>query len=211
MNSLDTYRLFLGISNHFFKPSYNYFKYGSVPCKPQTFEDKPHSEKFRYERLSKKFSTQEELENYLVANMAEAKKKIWVGDLFGGDADKKYFEWLGRTNSSQAHYNAVSQIKRLVEDHHSFNVLFASPAPAQHPEILKAHLRGDLSIETFVLLNLCVNFFPRLNKDLGDDRMWYVIRNKAEKYCPFVQRLNIPTSRLRQSILAAVQELGVTT
>ena len=209
MNSHETYRLFLGINNHFFKSSYDYFRYGPVPCKPQTFEDKPHAEKFRYERLSKKFAEKEELENYLVANMIDQKKKVWVGDLFGGDADKKYFEWQGRTNPAQAQYNAVSQIKRLVEDHNGFNVLFAAPVPGQHCEIIKSHLRGDVSIETFVLLDMCINFFSRLDKDLTDDRMWGILRNKANKYRPFIKRLNIETQKLQQSILAAVQELGV--
>jgi hypothetical protein len=209
MNSLETYRLFLGINNHFFKPSYDYFKYGPVPVKPETFEDKPHAEKFRYERLSQKFSEKEDLENFMVSNAIDCKKKMWVGDLFGGEADRKYTEWRGRTNPAQAQYNAVSQIKRLVEQQDGFNKLFVTPGSGQHPEILKAHLRGDLTIETFVLLDMCVNFFPRLDKDLGEDRTWFVLKNKSVKYRPFLNRLNIPTTKLCQNILNAVQELGV--
>lgn len=208
MNSLETYRLFLGINNHFFKPSYDYFKYGPVPCKPETFEDKPYPEKYRYERLSKKFSDKETLENYLVANMVDSKKKVWIGELFGGGADDKYTEWLGRIQSTQ--YTITSQIKSLVENAGTFNALFSTPSPGQHPEIIKAQLRGDITLENFVLLDMCANFFPKLDRDLGDDdRTWYILRNKSDKYRPFIRRLGIDLNKLKVTIMKAVQDVMV--
>jgi len=207
MNSLEAYQLFLGIRNHFFVASYDYFKYGPVPCKAETFEKKHFVEKHRYERLAKKFSTKEELENFLVANFVSSNKKVWIGDLFGGTADEKYKTWMGRTQSAQ--YNTISQIKRLVEETGDFNSLFVTPGPGQHPEIIKAHLREDISIETFVLLEMCCHFFKKLDKDLDDDRTWFMLKNKSNKYTPFVKRLNTDVQKLAISIRVAVEELGV--
>ena len=116
-----------------------------------------------------------------MANMVDAKKKVWVGELFGGPADEQYSQSACRI---AAQYNAASQIKKLVEAVGGFNELFLTKEKSQHPEILKAHLRGDVSIETFVLLDMCVNFFPKLDKDLEDDRMWFMLRNKSSKYRP---------------------------
>lgn len=207
MTGYEAYKIFLGINNHFFKPSYSYMKYGPVPVKPETFANKSGPDRFRFERLGKKFSDKETLENFLVANAIESRKKVWVGDLFGGEADERYKLWIGRMQSCQ--YTITGQVKSLVEAHGGFGTLFRTPTPGQHPEILKAYLRNDITIEGFVLLEMCVGFFQYLDKDLGEDRTWFVLRNKAFKYQPFINRLNISISKLSQSIMTMLHEMGV--
>ena len=207
MTSFDCYRLFLALNNHFFQNNYDYFKYkGSVPVKQETFDNKRADEKHRYERLSKKFQTVEELENFFVANLLVAKKRMWVGVLFGGESDDVYIRWLGRTQSLQ--YNLVNELKRVAEIHDGFNVLFKSDN-SQHPFILKAHMRGDISLESFVLLDLCIGFIAPLENELGDDRNWLIVRNKAIKYRPFLQRLNMDIDSLRTALRQAIEILGV--
>lgn len=208
MTSFDAYKLFLALNNHFFQNNYDYFKYaGGVPVKQETFDSKRSDEKFRYERLAKKFPTKEELENFIVANLLEAKKRAWVGTLFGGDADTVYLHWQGRVQSLA--YNITNEIKRLLEEQESFNNLFKC-LDHEHPEILKAHMRGDLSLESFVVLDICLNFTPKLDEKLGDDRNWMLVKNKSKKYRPFIERLNIDVVGLSKTIQRAVKEMGVT-
>jgi T4 gene Gp59 loader of gp41 DNA helicase/T4 gene Gp59 loader of gp41 DNA helicase C-term len=208
MTGFEAYKLFMGLNNHFFSANYDYFKYGGkVNVKVETYNAKRSDEKNRYDRLAKKFATKEELENFIVANLLEAKKRAWVGSLFGGDADNVYLHWQGRVQSLA--YNITNEIKLLLEDQESFNNLFKC-VDHEHPEILKAHMRGDVSLETFVVLDICLNFIPKLDEKLGDDRNWMLVKNKSRKYRPFIERLNIDVGNLSKVIKRAVCDMGVT-
>ena len=204
----DACRMFMALNFHFFRKNYDYMKYkGGVSLKLDTYEAKRPDEQLRYRRLGQKFSSTEELENFIVANMLEAKKAIWVGTLFGGDADNVYVRWQGRVQAYQ--YTLLSETKRLVDRLDSFNALF-KVSDNEHPEILKAYLRGDISLESFVLLDLCVGFMEPIDRKLHDDRNWSVVKHKAEKYRPFIERLNIDIPALRKAVLESIRNLGVT-
>jgi hypothetical protein len=210
MTGFNVCHLFLALNNHFFSNNYDYFKYkGSVPIKQETYDKKRQDEKYRYERLAHKFPTKEELENFIVSNLIEAKKRVWVGTLFGGDADNVYLRWQGRVQSLT--YNIINEIQHLLEEESSFNNLFRCNEH-EHPEILKAHMRGDLSLESFVILDLCLNFIPKMDEKLSDDRNWMLVKNKTLKYRPFLERLNINIADLSAAIQHAVSEIemGVT-
>ena len=200
MTGLEAYKLFTSLNNHFSQMSYDYFKYGgNVTIKPETFEN--HKNRFRYEALAKKLTgkTKEDQENFVVANLIEIKGKAWIGSL-AGDADEIYLRWRGRVESLQ--YNLTNEIKLLLEDH-TFNELFKC-GEHDHPEILKAYMRGDVSLETFVALDMCVNFVPKMSENLGDDSNWLLVKNKAFKYKPFIQRLGIDTTKLSKIIMEVI-------
>ena len=207
MNSFDACRMFLALNNHFFQNSYDYFKYkGNVPLKRNTYDDKRQDERHRYDRLAHKFQCKEELENFIVANLIELDKRAWIGLLFGGEADNIYLKWCGRVQALQ--YNLVNEVKLLLENC-SFNNLFKC-SEHEHPEILKAYMRRDLSLESFVVLDVCLDFIPKLDKKLGDDRNWMIAKHKAMKYRPFIERLNIDVGDLSKAIQVAVKEMEVT-
>lgn len=207
MIGYDAARMFLALNNHFFQPNYDYFRYhGGVSIKLETYDKKRPDEKYRYDRLAKKFQTSEELEHYIVSHLLNSKKRLWVGALSGGDADTVYLQWQGRTQSIQ--YNMINEVRRLVEDFGSFNCLFKFK-DHQHPEILKSHLRGDLSLESFVLLDSCIDFVSNIDSTLSDDRNWTILKHKAVKYRPFLDRLNTNTTVLRKALADSIRGLGV--
>lgn len=207
MTGFDTYKLFMALNNHFFQNTYDYFKYqGSVTVKEATYDGKRQDEKYRFERLGKKFSTKEETENFIVSNLLEAKKRAWIGLLFGGAADNIYLKWQGRTQSLQ--YNLNNEISTLLQDKESFNELF-NCNEHEHPEILKSYMRGDLSLETFVILDICIGFVSKLDEKLGDDRSWMLVKNKSIKYRPFIERLGISVSTLSKVIQQTVLQIGI--
>ena len=209
MNGFDTCRLFLALNNHFFQANYDYFRYeGAVPLKLETYEKKRQDEIRRYERLGRKFQDKEELENFIVANLLESKKRMWVGGLFGGESDEVYLRWQGRTQSLQ--YNLTSELRHIIEDNDGFNIVFKCEAH-EHPEILKSHMRGDLSLESFVLLDMCLGFISRLELKLNDDRNWMIVREKAIKYRPFLERLNINIPSLVKVVFKVIEDTGVIT
>jgi len=210
MTGFETCKMFQALKFHFFKPTFDYIKYkGSVSMKIETYEAKRSDERNRFDRLARKFSSQEDLENYMVANIIERADKVnwWVGNLAGEEAQDCYIRWQGRTQAIQ--YNLINELKLLLEGKESFNALFKCDKNT-HPEILKAHIRGDVSLETFVVLDICLNFIPQVSQKLGDDRNWMNVSNKAIKYKPFLERLNINVGNLSKAIQRAVNEMGVT-
>jgi hypothetical protein len=208
MTGFEAYKLFMALNNHFFSASYDYFSYGGkVNVKAETYDAKRSDEKNRYDRLARKFQTKEELENFIVANLLVAKKRAWIGAL-GGDANDIYIRWQGRVQALT--YNITNEIRHLLEDRESFNSLFACDEH-EHPEILKAHMRGDVSLESFVVLDICLNFVPTMSKKLGDDRNWLLVKNKSRKYRPFLERLNIDVGSLSAAIQQVVKEMGLLT
>lgn len=207
MTGFEAYKLFLALNNHFFQNNYDYFKYkGSVPVKQETYDQKRQDERHRYDRLAHKYGTKEEIENFIVSNLLEAKKRAWVGTLFGGDADDVYLRWQGRVQALE--YNITNEIRHLLEEETNFNNLFKCNEH-EHPKILKAYLRNDISLESFVILDMCLNFTPKLNEKLGDDRNWMLVKNKTIKYRPFLERLNIDVRSLSKAIQLAAKEMGV--
>jgi hypothetical protein len=208
MTGFEAYKLFMALNNHFFSNGYNYFTYnGAVNVKPETYDAKRSDERNRYDRLARKYPDKEELENFIVANLLEQKKRAWIGVL-GGEAPEIYIRWRGRVESLQ--YNLINELKLLLEDNTSFTDLFYKCSEHEHPEILKAHMRGDMSLETFVVLDICLDFIPKIDKKLGDDRSWMLVRNKSIKYRPFIERLNINVGSMSKAIQLALNEMGVT-
>lgn len=207
MTGYDVCKMFMALNNHFFGANYDYFHYkGEVSLKPETYDAKRQDEKHRYDRLAKKFHTKEELENFIVSNLIEAKKRMWVGLLFGGEADEVYVRWQGRTQSLR--YGLISEIKKVMLDKESFNGLFKSE-PGTHPDILKSYMRGDISLESFAILSMCVDFVSVLDKQLGDDRNWLIVKHKLLRYRPFIERLNISVSSFSKSLKTTIEEMGV--
>ena len=200
--------MFTALNNHFFEQNYDYFRYGGkVPIKADSYNKKRQDERHRYDRLAKKFHTKEELENFIVANLITSKKRLWVGLLFGGGADETYVEWKGRVQSLT--YRTISELKLLLQDGTPLRQLFVCNEH-QHPEILKALMRKTLSLETFVILDMCINFIPGIDSKLKDDRSWLPERRKAQAYKPFLQRLNIDVKALRKAIRTVVETCGGT-
>jgi hypothetical protein len=207
MTAFEAYCVFQAINFHFFRPTYDYFKYGGkVSTKYETFENKRQDEIYRYERLSKKFTTKEELENFLVANMLVSSKSMWVGAVFGAEAEQVYNEWMGRIQGIR--YLVTSDVKRLLNAGEAFNDLFATECDGeghQHPPILKAFKQHVIHLETFVILDLCVGFSRKLDKDLKGDPVWEQdVRLKCLKYRPFLERANINFKELKKAVLNTV-------
>ncbi len=192
MTDFEVYQLFSSLNNHFFVESYDYFRYaGQVSTKPETYNKKKQGEKYHYQKLAKKY-TKDQLENLIVSNLITTDKRLWIGSL----SDKLYEEWLKRTESIQ--YNFLSELSELIHTH-NFNDLFKCENN-QHPIILKEYLKGTLSIETFILMNLCVGFFKVFVEKLADDPIWLSVYRKCLKYQPFIQKLNTDVSKLKKDL-----------
>ena len=66
----------------------------------------------------------------------------------------------------------------------SSTTLFAKDGP-RHPEILKTYLRGEVSIETMVILDKILGFRQDFDKHLSDP-VWETVSMRIKKYSSFL-------------------------
>ena len=82
-----------------------------------------------------------------------------------------------------------------------FNDLFDCEG-INHPPILKLLLGEDISLETFTVLDICLNFTKNIDKDLIDP-IWRDQKTLCYNYKPFLE-VNVNDSR--NSILEVLNE-----
>jgi hypothetical protein len=176
MTPYETYQLFLAIKSHFNNQKYDFFRYGGkVRADHKSFEKR--RDKHQFYKLSK----HDDPLGYLVANFVSSRSVRWVGDLFDEENERIYLEWL--TRKQTIGYQFKSDLGKLGEGFRdSFKV-----KDGQHPPLLVAFKRGDISIETLSILNDLLNFFPYWDKKINETVLWPSIRDKCIKYAPFVR------------------------
>lgn len=174
MTPFEAYRTYLAIKQHFTQKSYDFFKYqGKVNVNQTNFETR--KDKYQFYKLSK----HKDPINYLVSNFVLGDVK-WVGDLLSDKCEETYTQWLKKQQSLT--YNFTNEINKLLTNFDD-NLIVVN---GQHPHLLKLYRRGDVSIETMLILNELVNFFPYWNKHIEDQVLWPELCMKLMKYKPFI-------------------------
>lgn len=175
MTPFEAFKLYTAIKNHFTTQSYDFFKYnGKVRASEHSFETR--KDKYMFYKLSK----HEDPLSFLVANFSES-EKLWVGDLFGLDQQMKYNEFLRRKQTLT--YTFESDIDNLLEN---FDANFEVPE-GEYPHLLNMVIRKKITKETFIIIQDCVRFFSKWNKQIQDPILWPKIALNCKKLHPFLQ------------------------
>jgi len=175
----EAFALYNALKTHFTSTSYNFFKYnGKTNVSKDSFMK--NKAKYQFYKLSRKYSL-EQLRNFFLANFIYG-DSTWVGEMLGPEGDKAYSKWQ-KTNQSLT-YVFENDIIRLVGNDAPDQMLIVNDG--QHPKLLREVMSGTIAIETMVILNDIMNFFPMWNRKISDDIIWPNWRLKCEKYAPFV-------------------------
>ena len=105
------------------------------------------------------------------------------------EGEDRYTSWKKRTQSLS--YLFKQEVEKIFDDS-DFNSMFALNG-SRHPQILKEHLRGSVSIETMIILDGILNYTKEWDKNLTDP-VWEIVSMKMKKYSPF---LNIDVQRYK--------------
>jgi len=175
----EAFALYNALKTHFTSTSYDFFKYNA---KTNVSKDSfmKNKAKYQFYKLSRKYSL-EQLRNFFLANFIYG-DSTWVGEMLGPEGDKAYSKWQ-KTNQSLT-YVFENDIIRLVGNDAPDQMLIVNDG--QHPKLLREVMSGTIAIETMVILNDIMNFFPMWNRKISDDIIWPNWRLKCEKYAPFV-------------------------
>ncbi len=180
MMPFDCYKIYLALKNHFTRDSYDYHKYGGkTRATVEAFYKR--KDRFWFEKMCRK-KTEKEVEDFFVANFVSCSdpETLWIGDLMKS-GDSNYIEWKKRVQS-------LSYIfKEEVESHisgNNFDTMFFIKG-GRHPQLLKEHLQGHLSLETMLILDRILGYKNNFDKKL-DDPVWKVTSTRMKKYSPFL-------------------------
>lgn len=187
MKGFDAYKKYVAIKLHF-QTSYDYFKFaGKAKTSRESYNNR--RDKHIFERLSKIYDSND-YETLLIANLSD-NPDIWIGDVASESGRQKYLNLKKKFQSLQ--YIFKQDMNRIKDDIESgtvktFDDIFGYVSEdAGWPHIVSLMVQGDISIESFIIMNKILNFLPRTSKHITDDLVWPEISKLISKYSPFVR------------------------
>ncbi len=189
MMPFDCYKIYLALKNHFTRDSYDYHMYrGKTRATVQAFYKR--KDRFWFEKISRK-KTEKEVEDFFVANFVSCgdPQTLWIGDLIK-NGDVQYQEWQKKVQSLS--YVFKDEVESYIGGR-DFDKMFSIDG-GRHPQLLKEHLQGHISLETMLILDRILGYKKNFDKKLIDP-VWKVTSIKMKKYSPF---LNIDVFRYKE-------------
>ena len=173
MNEFEVYQRYSALKTHFSSEKYDYFKFNKkTRASVKSFEKRQDIHFF------KKLSKHNDPETYLLANIL-INREFWVGNYEQGEVIYK------------KHVKRTESLTRVFEDDISnlyphFADNFVCPS-GNHPYLLNFVLGGKVSLETLIILNDLVEFFPFWDEQIKEKIIWHSIKFKALKYKSFMK------------------------
>lgn len=179
-SGFSAFAMFNALKIHFTSDSYDYFRYhGKSNVTADGFSNR--KDKYSFYKLSRKYRL-EDLKNFYVANLLE-KDVNWIGDINNLEGEETYKKWQKRNQSLT--YRFEQDIIHLFNRTQSPNDMLMVEN-GQYPILLKEVMHSSIAVETLVILNDIMNFFPMWDKKIADTIVWPSMRKKFVKYKPFI-------------------------
>ena len=176
----EVYQKYLSLKQHFNKVDYDYFKFkGKVRANANTFENR--KDKHHFVRLSKIYK-EEDLTKFFVSNFVKS-SDLWIGNLTSPEGRENYVSWKAKIQSLP--YVFENEVDEILDDVNDFNTLFDC-VDGQHPPVLRSVFGGDLSIESFIIMDSILRFSSVFNEKIEESVMWPNLYSMCNKYAPFL-------------------------
>tara|TARA_B100001094_G_scaffold134218_1_gene130000 strand:+ start:1616 stop:2245 length:630 start_codon:yes stop_codon:yes gene_type:complete len=191
------FKLYHSIRLHF-TTNYDFFKYRGKTGKFGNL-DKKRGKNFIF-RLEKKYG--DEFANFLVCMFIFYSKDNYRLDQFIDiENDKIYEQWKSRLGSLPYHFeqelNFLKDLDISFNDMFKCSVIRNGVKTKSHPLILKHYIKGDISLETLITIDIVLDYFQHWDVVMKDDFMWKELHFKIRKYKPF---LSISKERYKEII-----------
>ena len=178
MEAYDGYVKYMAMKLHFTTDKYDYLKSGGrVKAKPDTFYKR--NDRLLFTKICKKYADSE-VEEYFLSNFVNGDP---YGGLYWDNGSTIHTEWKKRMQSIT--YRFTSEVSSLSNNVDHFDNLFKID-DGKDPVILKSFYRSDVSVETFVIMNRILNFFPQFSQMLDDTYRWPSVEKRCKKYERFL-------------------------
>ena len=179
-SGFSAFAMFNALKLHFTTDSYDYIRYhGKSNVTADNFANR--KDKYSFYKLSRKYRL-EDLKNFYVSNLLE-KDVNWIGDINNLEGEETYKKWQKRNQSLT--YRFEQDIIELLSLTDSPNEMLMVD-DGQYPLLLKKVLQNTVCVETMVILNDIMNFFPMWDKKISDTVVWPTLKRRYVKYTPFI-------------------------
>lgn len=198
-NGFETYSLYISLKSHFSSKRYDFHKYnGQIKAHYTAYEARP--DRLYFEKIGKRYP-KDKLIDIFVANFVE-RPDMWIGDVLDTEAEEIYTSWLQKIESLTYNFSEEcgDMLAWLEKKGKKFNDIFKVEGH-DHPLIVKMALQRVISLETFIILDMLLNFCPKVNKRLSDP-VWELFFLKVTKYAPF---LKVDVSKCRSILLKKIE------
>ena len=196
--TFQAWKTYHGMYLHF-TGSYDYFKYfgnatwGTITSMEKYFAKFEHKTGFSWQRgfftsLGKKMTKEHDLIYYYLSQLTRGKN--YPSEFL----DDYYDEYRTKMESFSLHLQR--NVKVIVEYLKEYDLqctdLFEGDG-SNHPPILKLLLGEDISLETFTVMDVCLDFTKQVDKKLIDP-IWRDQKTLCYNYKPFLE-VNVNESR----------------
>ena len=183
---IQVYRMYLGIKLHFSEKKFNYVEAkGGVKVSPEAFTKR--KDRYYFEKLSEAYSP-DQLLGYFVSNFVYGRQDGAVINQEEGFS--VYSEW--KSKLERLSYHVISEVQGLVDSGESFNSFFVvNKQDGKHPPLLKRYLKGNISLETMLILDQLVDYLEDWRNYIKDEYIWAEIYKLMVRYSHFIDFGNI--------------------
>jgi hypothetical protein len=200
MTGYDVYRMYLSIKLHFNKEHYDHFKTanGLRPVKLSTYE-KRHDKGY-FEAIARKYSKKDILDLFVSNFMYHP--ACYISELREEHAHNNMILWRKYNQARLYRFKQDMQyIKNFLDTHtvyDTFDSLFSFYDDI--PPIFWMVKHGNIKIESFIIMNEILNFFPKFDKNLSgtNGKLWKSYKHKCLKLTPFLNLSSDEIERMKE-------------
>ena len=190
-STFSAWVVYQGIYAHFTR-DYDYFRYNgkgnwnNIDSMERSFAKLEKNGNFSMQRklfkdLGRTFTNKESLIFFYLSQFTDG---IYFPAHFDTDL---YDEYKARMNNFDFHIHMnMIEVKKCMKEYNiSFDKIFITKS-MNHPYILKLCLSKSISLETFTVLDMILNFIPQIDKYLKDP-IWEDHKKLVLNYKPFLE------------------------
>ena len=197
---IEAYQIFQAMRLHFTSDSYDFHKYhGKIKVDPSSFMSK--NDKFFYFKLVKKIK-QNEFVEFLLANFL-VKDSIWINNLLDEDAEVTHKLYQKKMQSLS--YIFEQDVAKLFDECRKRNLKLSDillMRGGNDPDLLVMYRQKIICLETFIILDMILNFIELWNENMRDTLLWPKIYRLVKKYRPF---MNIDLKKYKKILTLAIK------
>jgi hypothetical protein len=158
MTGFKAFRYYIALKLHFTKDKFNVFENrGNVKGSYQAFDAR--NDKYMWEKLSRKYRTDQEMIQFLVANISYGNDNVVYGM---EEADEYYVQWIKRKQSLTKTFKDDLNLLQLEAEKNSLKLdQIINFTLNSYPYIIKLYLGKLISMESICILN---DFIPMITK-----------------------------------------------
>jgi len=205
----EAYKIYVAMKTHFSREDYNFFNYnGKTNANVDSFRKR--KDRYFFIRFARKYPIQK-IAEMILANMLYD-SKFWIGDMTGVKPREIYSAWKRKIDALSYVFDNDSDkfmVTMLENKDMTFDDFFKMQDDGQHPLIMIMLQKKFIEIESFMIINELVDFFPQFDIDMKDDIVWQELKRKCTKYKPFLLKENGPlynTDKYRKVLQLKIQK-----